>query len=84
MRLRYSTSFDSSDAEGTEEIRALYRQVRYGSAQGSTAATANAPVVQKKKNTAAVLTKKVGQNLPSWRDVMQIRRISYQPANNIA
>lgn len=62
---------ESIDAEGTEEIRALYRQVRYGSAQGSTAATANAPVVQKKKNTAAVLTKSVGQNLPSWRDVMQ-------------
>lgn len=62
---------ESIDAKGTEEIRALYRQVRYGSAQGSTAATANAPVVQKKKNTAAVLTKKVGQNLPSWRDVMQ-------------
>ena len=62
---------ESFDADGTEEIRALYRKVRYGSEQGSTAVT-NAPTVPEKKRTgAAVLTRTVGQNLPSWRDVMQ-------------
>ena len=62
---------ESFDSEATEEIRALYRTVRYGSAQGSTAVTeTNAPAV-KKKSGAAVLSKMVGQNLPSWRDIMQ-------------
>jgi len=62
---------ESFDAEATEEIRALYRTVRYGSAEGSAAVTeTNAPAV-KKKSTAAVLSKSVGQNLPSWRDIMQ-------------
>lgn len=60
------------DAEGTEEIRALYRKARYGSEQGSSAA-GTTPVNNdtKKKNAAAVLTRNVGQNLPSWRDIMQ-------------
>ena len=67
---------ENIDAEATEEIRALYRTVRYGSAQGSLAATdtvaPSAVSKGKKKNAAAaVLTKKVGQNLPSWRDIMQ-------------
>lgn len=66
---------ESIDAEATEEIRALYRTARYGSAQGSLAVTdttSSASVsTGKKKTSAAVLTKKVGQNLPSWRDVMQ-------------
>lgn len=61
----------SIDAEATEEIRALYRTARYGSAQGSTAVTDTVASTGKKKNAAAVLTKKVGQNLPSWRDIMQ-------------
>ena len=62
---------ESFDAEATEEIRSLYRTIRYGSAQGSTAvADATAPAA-KKKNAAAVLSKAVGQNLPSWRDIMQ-------------
>lgn len=68
---------ESIDAEATEEIRALYRTVRYGSAQGSSAVTdANAPSVststgKKKTAVAEVLTKKTAQNLPSWRDIMQ-------------
>ena len=62
---------ESFDPEATEEIRALYRTIRYGSAQGSTAVTeANAPAA-KKKSGAAVLSKAVGENLPSWRDIMQ-------------
>lgn len=62
---------ESFDLEATEEIRALYRTVRYGSAQGSTAVKDTAVNTAKKKNAAAVLSKAVGQNLPSWRDVMQ-------------
>ena len=62
---------ESFDAEATEEIRALYRTIRYGSAQGSTAAADAAAPAAKKKNGAAVLSKAVGQNLPSWRDIMQ-------------
>lgn len=62
---------ESFDAEATEEIRALYRTIRYGSAQGSTAAADTATPAMKKKNGAAVLSKAVGQNLPSWRDIMQ-------------
>lgn len=61
---------EAFDKEGAEEIRSLYRVLRYGSAEGSTNAEALAPT-QKKKNIAAVLTKKVGMNLPSWRDVIQ-------------
>lgn len=64
------------DGEATEEIRALYRKVRYGSEQGSTAKKENSvstaevkPV--KKTSMAAVLTKNVGNNLPSWRDIME-------------
>ncbi len=67
---------ESIDPEATEEIRALYRTVRYGSAQGSSAVTDTAApdpgaIAGKKNAAAAVLTKKVGQNLPSWRDIMQ-------------
>lgn len=67
---------ESFDPEGTEEIRALYRKARYGSEQGSTAVTETAPAApatgaKKKSTAAAVLTRKVGQNLPSWRDIMQ-------------
>lgn len=62
---------ESFDAEATEEIRSLYRTIRYGSAQGSTATADAATPATKKKNGAAVLSKAVGQNLPSWRDIMQ-------------
>lgn len=63
---------ETIDIEGTEEIRALYRKVRYGSEQGSSAITETGPAApQKKKSGAAVLKRNVGDNLPSWRDVMQ-------------
>ena len=60
-----------NDPDGTEELRSLYRTLRYGSAEGSMAVTSNAQPVQNKKDTAGVLNKNVGQNLPSWRTVMQ-------------
>ena len=61
------------DPEGTEELRALYRTARYGSADGSTAVTENATPTQSKavKTSEGVLHRAVGQNLPSWRTVMQ-------------
>lgn len=65
---------ESFDPEGTEEIRALYRKARYGSEQGSTAVSETTPAAtasKKKTTAAAVLTRNVGQNLPSWRDIMQ-------------
>lgn len=61
------------DPEGTEELRALYRTARYGSADGSVSVTENAMSTQTKavKISDGVLQKTVGQNLPSWRTVMQ-------------
>lgn len=61
------------DPEGTEELRALYRTARYGTVEGSASVIENAVPVQeeKAKNSEGVLTKSVGQNLPSWRTVMQ-------------
>ena len=68
---RLSEAFD--DPEGTEELRALYRTLRYGSAEGSKAVTENAqPQNPKKAKTSdGVLQNAVGHNLRSWRDVMQ-------------
>ena len=63
---------ESFDNEATEEIRALYRKARYGSEQGSTSVTETvAHTSSNKKTSAAVLKRNVGQNLPSWREVMQ-------------
>ena len=59
------------DTEVTEELRALYRIARYGSADGSAAVTNNVEPVQTKKDAAGVLQYTVGKNLPSWRTVMQ-------------
>lgn len=64
------------DADGAEEIRALYRTLRYGSAAGSAAVTENAAPIKtgkKSSNTAGVLEYNVGEGhtLPSWRDIMQ-------------
>ncbi len=64
---------EAFDAEGVEEIRALYRKLRYGSEKGSAAATAvpvSTPAKAAKQNEG-VMTKSFGQNLPSWRDVIQ-------------
>ena len=54
---------ESIDAEATSQIRTMYRQLRYDSVQEA--------AVDKKKVKAAVLTSKVGQSLPSWRDVIK-------------
>lgn len=62
---------DGFDSDGAEEIRALYRTLRYGSADGSTAVKETVSATQKQKTVAAVLNRNVGENLPSWRDVMQ-------------
>lgn len=62
---------ESFDSDSAEEIRSLYRKVRYGSEQGSLAATQSAvSTPAKKKNGAAVLQYNAG-HLPSWRDIMQ-------------
>lgn len=62
---------EAFDNDGTEQIRALYRTVRYGNSEGSIASTTTASVVPVKAGNAGVLQKTVGKNLPSWRDVMQ-------------
>lgn len=59
------------DGEATAEIRAIYRKIRYGSEEGSTAVKANAQPVKPQKAAAEVLKKNVGENLPSWRDIME-------------
>lgn len=64
---------DGFNSDGAEEIRALYRKLRYGSEDAS---TSSAPAKEttptgKSKTVAAVLGCHVGENLPSWRDVMQ-------------
>nr|MCR5825960.1 DUF499 domain-containing protein [Oscillospiraceae bacterium] len=66
-----SGGFD--DAEGTEQIRALYRQLRYGAAEGSASVSPVSAPAQSRlaKTSDGVLHSAVGQNLPSWRMVMQ-------------
>lgn len=64
---------EAFDTAGVEEIRALYRKLRYGSEEGSMAATeiaAPAPAKAAKANEG-VMTQSFGQHFPSWRDVMQ-------------
>lgn len=62
---------EAFDTEGVEEIRALYRKLRYGSEEGSVAAVAQTAPVKAAKTNEGVMTKTFGQHLPSWRDVMQ-------------
>lgn len=62
------------DPEGTEELRGIYREARYGSKDGSIAAGGNVAPAQggkAEKTSDGVLHNAVGQNLPSWRTVMQ-------------
>lgn len=68
---RLSEGFENQ--EGTEQLRALYRTLRYGTAAGSTSIKENAQktVNKKTKTSEGVLQSSVGHNLPSWRDVMQ-------------
>ncbi|WP_077072828.1 Swt1 family HEPN domain-containing protein [Mailhella massiliensis] len=60
------------DAEATEEIRALLRESRYGSAAGSTAVTAQAaPQAAPAAPKASGILAESPANLPSWRDVIE-------------
>ena len=59
------------DAEATEEIRALLRESRYGSAAGSTAVTAQAAQPVPAAPKASGILAESPANLPSWRDVIE-------------
>ena len=59
------------DAEATEEIRALLRESRYGSAAGSTAVTAQAAQPAPAMPKASGILAESPANLPSWRDVIE-------------
>ncbi|MCR5845017.1 MAG: DUF499 domain-containing protein [bacterium] len=57
------------DPDGAAEINALLREARYGSAEGSVAATSNiAAQPAKKKDIAETVA---ADGLPSWRDIME-------------
>jgi predicted AAA+ superfamily ATPase len=63
------------DGEATQEIRKLYRKVRYGSEEGTQHMTENSQASNESKttksNTSGVLTKMGAGSLPSWRKVME-------------
>ncbi|MBQ1389723.1 MAG: DUF499 domain-containing protein [Clostridia bacterium] len=61
------------DHEGAEEIRALLRELRYGTTMGSTdAAQANAEQKpEKKPDDVGVLQNIKGSMLPSWREIIE-------------
>ena len=64
---------DDFDMQGADEIRSLLRELRYGSSEGSTAATAAnaAPQQTKGKSDVGVLTRVSGSKLPSWREIIE-------------
>lgn len=64
---------DGFDSDGAEKIRSLYRTLRYGSSEASIISDSNKEISisVKPRAVAAVLNKNVGENLPSWRDVIQ-------------
>lgn len=61
------------DPDGAAEINALLREARYGSAEGSTAATSNAAsaAAQSKAAPKEKVETIAAAGLPSWRDVME-------------
>ena len=61
------------DLQGAEEIRALLRELRYGTSMGSTAVTqaSTAPEQTKTKTEVGVLTRINGSKLPSWREIIE-------------
>lgn len=67
---RLCTDFDLDSAE---EIRALLRELRYGSSQGSTAVTENGSSAQtgQGKKEVGVLTSITGSKLSSWREIIE-------------
>lgn len=64
---------DDFDLQGAEDIRALLRELRYGTSMGSTAVTqTNAtPEQAKGKTEVGVLTRISGSKLPSWREIIE-------------
>lgn len=58
------------DPEGSEEIRTLLREARYGSADGSTKVVEAAPVATKASKNDGIMSSAL-QGLPSWRDVIE-------------
>ena len=61
------------DMEAAEEIRTILRELRYGTAMGSTSVTQGnaAPAPAKKNDEVGVITKSNGFKLPSWRDIIE-------------
>lgn len=58
------------NADSTEAIRALLREARYGSADGSTALTSGSAAPAASGKAVGILQAMPG-NLPSWRDVIE-------------
>ncbi|MBF1662768.1 MAG: DUF499 domain-containing protein [Selenomonas noxia] len=62
----------SIDSESAEEIRAILREHRYGSANGSMESVQPAPAqAVTGANTGGILQSAPSDNLPSWRDVIK-------------
>ena len=62
---------EAFDDEAAEEIRKMLRQLRYGSAEGSTNVTeVTAPAKTKAAHTIGIMSKTLS-GLPSWRDVIE-------------
>ncbi|MDR3358136.1 MAG: DUF499 domain-containing protein, partial [Desulfovibrio sp.] len=61
------------DADSTETIRALLREARYGSADGSTSVVTAAPVATngKTNKNGGILSITPKSGLPSWREVIE-------------
>ena len=59
------------DLQGAEEIRAILRELRYGTSLGSTTVTEGIGDYKTEKTEAAVLTRMSGTKLPSWREIIE-------------
>lgn len=61
------------NADSTEAIRALLREARYGSAEGSTSTTSAKPATSNGSGSKAggILSTTPASGLPSWRDVIE-------------
>ena len=64
---------DGFDHEGAEEIRAMLRELRYGTTMGSTAASSYSAEATPESRTdnIGVLQNIKGSTLPSWRDIIE-------------
>ena len=64
---------EAIDLQGAEEIRALLRELRYGTSMGSTAVTQSSTAAEttKTKTEVGVLTRINGSKLPSWREIIE-------------